>query len=161
MSNPPIGVVFDCNIFIQSLLNATGPAGQCVQAALDRQVQLFISPYVLDELREAPDKPTPAKLGVTAAKVERLVANLMLTATWVPQTPHVFDHPIDPDDSHYVDLAVATNAQLIVSRDRHLIGLLDSAKPWSAGFRATFSALRIVSPEKLLRMIRSESPITE
>lgn len=61
----PLRVVFDCNIFVQSLLSPIGPAGACVQHALDRHIELFLSQYILDELNDAPAKPTPAKLGIT------------------------------------------------------------------------------------------------
>jgi putative PIN family toxin of toxin-antitoxin system len=151
------GVVFDCNVFIQALLNPTGPGDECVQAALDRRFRLVISPYILDELRQAPEKPTPAKLGLTGPKVERLVANLMMVTTPIEQAAHVFDHPIDPDDSHYVDLAVHAKTGLIVSRDRHLLGLQDPGKPWSAEFRKRYPILRIVAPEEMLRMLQKNS----
>ena len=147
-------VVFDCNIYVQSLLSATGPSGACVQAALDRRVQLFLSPYILGEIRDTPNKPTPARLNVTPARVERLITNLLTTATFVPDVPHVFDHPIDPEDSHYVDLALASGSKLIVSRDRHLLGLNDPKKPWSADFRRRFPGLRVIPSEELLMLLR-------
>ena len=40
-------VVFDCNIFVQALINLHGPAGRCVQKARDGEVRLFVSPFIL------------------------------------------------------------------------------------------------------------------
>lgn len=153
MNEDPLQVVFDCSIFVQSLLNPVGAAGACVQQALTGNVRLFVSDFVLDEVRDTPHKPTPARLGITHEKVERLLDNLLRKATFVDDVPHVFDHPIDPDDAHYVDLAVATQS-IIISRDRHLLGLNAPSKPWSAGFRQRFADLRICTPESLLEILR-------
>ena len=76
----------------------------------------------------------------------------------IQDVPHVFDHPIDPDDSGYVDLALATGTKLIVSRDRHLLGLNNPAKPWSAEFRRRFPEFRVLTPEDLLVQLR-QSPV--
>jgi len=147
-------VVFDCNIFAQALMNPIGPAGACVQAAFDDQVTLFIADFVISEIREIPNKPTPAKAGVTLKKVEDLVQMLLAKAEFVSEVPPVFIHPIDPDDSDYVNLALAVDAKLIVSRDRHLLNLNNPAKPWSANFRARYPDMRIISAERLLGEIR-------
>ena len=66
-------------------------------------------------------------------------------------------HPIDPDDSHYIDLALAAGASLITSRDRHLLNLMDRA-PEGAEFHRRFPFLDIVTPEALLSRIQSGSP---
>ena len=52
-------VVYDCNIHLQYLLNPDGSAGACVQAALRGCVELLVSHYVLDELREMPNRESP------------------------------------------------------------------------------------------------------
>jgi predicted nucleic acid-binding protein len=93
-------VVFDCNTFLQALAAPNGPAGKCVQLAIDRKVDLR-----------------------------------------------------DPDDAHYVNLALAADARLIVSRDRDLLDLMDSAKPEAAEFQSRFPALRILDPVGFLREI--------
>ena len=149
-------VIFDCNIFAQALMNPHGPAGACVQAALDGQVTLFIADFVISEVREIPNKPTPAKAGVTPEKTENLVQLVLVKAEYVSSFPAVFVHPIDDDDSDYVNLALAADAKLIVSRDRHLLNLNNPAKPWSADFRARFPDLHIISAEQMLREIRKD-----
>ena len=64
--------------------------------------------------------------------------------------PQVYQHPVDPDDSHYVNLAVKAEARLIVSRDRHLLMLADPARKEAQDFRQRFPALRILDPVQLL-----------
>ena len=44
--------------------------------------------------------------------------------------------------------------KLIVSRDRHLLGLNDPKKPWSAEFRSRFPGLQVIVVEELLRQLK-------
>jgi uncharacterized protein len=153
-------VVFDCNIFAQALMNPLGPAGACLQATFDGHASLFVSDFVIMEIRDILNKPTPAKAGVTSRKAEDLVQLLLVKTEYVSEVPAVFVHPIDEDDSNYVNLALAAGAKLIVSRDRHLLNLNNPAKMWSADFRARFPDLRIISAEQLLKQIRETENLT-
>jgi hypothetical protein len=82
VSDQPQRVAFDCNIFAQALLNPLGPAGACVNAAIDGRVRLFISEYVLEEIRDIPNKPTPRKAGITPQKAESLI--VLIVAVRLP-----------------------------------------------------------------------------
>ena len=64
MTAQPEKVVFDCMVFAQALINPVGPAGACVEMARARRIQLILSSYVLQEVRELPAK-LPRRLGVT------------------------------------------------------------------------------------------------
>jgi putative PIN family toxin of toxin-antitoxin system len=50
-------VVFDCNVFAQALANPDGPAGRCVTMALEGRIELFISEFILDEIRRVTSYP--------------------------------------------------------------------------------------------------------
>jgi putative PIN family toxin of toxin-antitoxin system len=151
-------VVFDCNIFAQTLITPTGNAGRCVERVLDGSLILYWSDYALGEIRRIPEKETPRRLGVTPGRVEALIARLSPIAHLIPNPPSVYHHPIDPKDSHYVDLAVASDAKLIVSRDKHLLNLTDPSKPGATAFAARFPDLRVLQPEQLLALLRAENP---
>jgi putative PIN family toxin of toxin-antitoxin system len=125
---PPLKVVFDCNVYVQALINLNGPAGRCVELARAGTVLLYASPYVLAEVREIHLK-TPAKYGITAEQTEELANAIPSFASVITDVPEVYRHPIDPDDSHYVNLAIRADARLIVSRDRHLQMLADAGRP--------------------------------
>ena len=60
-------------------------------------------------------------------------------------------HPIDPDDSHYVNLALHAEAGVIVSRDKHLLNLMDAARKEAQEFMAQFPAIRVIDPVELLQ----------
>lgn len=117
MTAAPPKVVFDCNIFVQALINLNGPAARCVQKARNREVLLFASPFVLAEVREIHLK-TPPKYGITAEQPEELATSIPSFASLVTDVPEVYQHPHDPDDSAYVNLALKVDARLIVSRDQ-------------------------------------------
>jgi putative PIN family toxin of toxin-antitoxin system len=134
MSDESRRVVFDCNIFVQALINVRGPAAECVRCAQRGEIALFVSPFVLIEIREIHEK-LPPKYGVTAEETERLATSLLTYATLITDIQELYIHPRDPDDSHYINLALATNAELIVTRDRDLLSLMDDSAD-SQAFRA-------------------------
>lgn len=138
-------VVYDCNIFVQALINLDGPAGRCFAKAKAGEVSLVASAFVLSEIREIHEK-VPLKYGITAAQTDELARNVISIATIMIDVPSVYRHPIDPDDSHYVDLAVASQAKLIVSRDRHLLALADATRQDGREFQSRFPDLKILDP---------------
>jgi putative PIN family toxin of toxin-antitoxin system len=151
MNPNPRRVVYDCNIFVQALINRNGPAGRCVTHALDGDVTLFLSHQVLAEIRDAPSKPTPARLGVTSKRVEILVERLLAVSRTILDAPTVFSYDRDPHDAHYINLALAANAELVVSRDRDLLDLMDPARLEALAFQHQFPSLRILDPVHFLR----------
>jgi len=146
----PEKVVYDCNVYLQFLLSATGPAARCIHIALRDGVELQLSEAVLTEIQDLPSKKIAQKYHITDFVVRRLSEALLGHATFVDPVPSIFEHPIDPDDSAYVNLALAGDAKIIVSRDRHLLGLTDPAKAWGDDFRHRFPHLRVVTVVQFL-----------
>jgi putative PIN family toxin of toxin-antitoxin system len=154
-------VVFDCNTFLQALAAPEGPAGECVQFAIDGKVSLFVSPYVVGELREVTGRPkVVAKLGLVADRVEEFYEIIEITATILVDIPELFTYSRDPDDAHYVNLALAADAELIVSRDNDLLDLMDPTKPEAAEFQSRYPLLRILSPVGFLREVKRPDQLT-
>jgi len=152
--NPSERVVFDCGVFFQALISPRGPAGKCFAAATDGGLVLIISRFVLTELRDVCLRPhLVRRFRLSESRVVAFVAQIERVATLVEQVPHVFDYPRDPDDEHYVDLAVASQASLIVSRDNDLLALEDSSDESSNSYHQRFPDLTILTPEQLLERI--------
>lgn len=145
----PILAVFDCTVFTQALSNPKGPAGGRFVAAPLGYVRVFVSDYVLREVRELPAK-LPAKLGVTADRVDRFILELGKCTEFIENVPAAFRHERDPDDAPYVDLAQATQARFLVTRDKDLLDLMKDA-----GFRRRFPMLEIVEPPLLPGIVES------
>ncbi|HZL37841.1 MAG TPA: hypothetical protein VFC78_21160 [Tepidisphaeraceae bacterium] len=117
---------------------------------------LLASTYVIAEIREIHFK-TPAKYGITAEQTDEMARAVMSFSMLASDVPEVYRHPYDPDDSHYVNLAVKVGAQLIVSRDRHLLMLADTARSEGREFQSRFPFLRVLDPVQLLRELDSPS----
>lgn len=72
MSSTIPAVVFDCNIFLQAVLNPNGAAGACKQLVDRGQVELFVSPQVLAEVADVPHPSrNPAAYACTHAARDR------------------------------------------------------------------------------------------
>ena len=96
-------------------------------------------------------------MGVTGEKVERLIQDLAHYAKLIKDVPAVYDNPFDVDDSHYVNLAIATGSTVIATRDRHLLNLMDEARSEAKDFKARFPALTGTTPDSLTDKIRNET----
>ena len=128
-------VVFDCNTFLQALASPNGPAGRCVQLAIDGKVELFLSPTVVEELHDVASRAKViAKLHLSHDRTQEFIEVIDVTAMLLMGFLEPFVYQRDPDDAHYVNLAVAADAKLIVSRDKDLLDLMDSTKPEAADF---------------------------
>jgi putative PIN family toxin of toxin-antitoxin system len=148
----PSRVVFDCNTLLQGLASPHGPAGTCTQLVLGGEVQLFLSTAVIDELRDVGRRPRVArKLGLDSERLEAFIQMLERTGTVLTGFKALFVYGRDPDDAHYVNLALAAGARLIVSRDRDLLDLMDGERREGADFQRRFPSLRVVTPVEFLR----------
>lgn len=154
MTREPVRVVFDCVVFAQALINPKGPAGACLKAAESGECILHITPFVLEEIRELPGKLAMG-YGVTAERVDLLIQQAREYAVVVTEVPELFALSADPSDAAYVNLALATRSELVVSRDRHLLALMDSATPEGRDFRQRFPELRILPPVEFLCELES------
>ena len=147
----PVSVVFDCNVYFQALISPAGPAGSRLQAAGGKQLALFLTERILAELRDVCTRPIiAANFGITEARLKTYERLLKSRATIIDDVPHVFTYPRDPKDEHYVDLAIAVGARLVVSRDRDLLALADPKDPAGRDFQARFPAISGITPIELL-----------
>ena len=67
--------------------------------------------------------------------------------------PETYRLERDPDDSLYINLAIAADAQLIVSRDHDLLSLMDLASETGSDFHKRFPTIRILTPPAFLAEI--------
>lgn len=155
MKASPSRVVFDCNIFVQALINSIGPAGGCVQAVADGRAILIWSSSIIDEVRRTTAHPKlrARYKHLNDHAVNELLERVARVAVLMDGAPDVFIYPRDPTDAQYVNLAVYASAALIVSRDLDLLDLMTSAEPDCAKFRNQFPELRVLTPPVFLNSI--------
>ena len=159
--NPPTPVkaVFDCNVFLQGLANPLGPAGQCLQAVWDGRVQLFVDQKVIDELTGVVNRPaTSRKFRTLSARLPRLLEQLQTLAVNLDEVPERFSLSRDPDDAHYVDLAIASGALLVVTRDKDLLDLTREESVEGRALHNSYPDFRILTPPQFLATLPTTPP---
>src|SRR5206468_3016036 len=78
-------VVFDCNVFLQAMLSTRGPAHACWQHARAGDLILYVTPYILAEIRALPDHPKLQRFRtLTHERVDRFIEEVVDVATSVP-----------------------------------------------------------------------------
>ncbi len=153
-----IRAVFDCNVLLQAMANANGPAGVCYGAVRKKLITLCLSHSLKAELKDVLARPLIiSKLRLTDAGITNFLTELHALALLVEPVPPLYQHPSDPKDSMVVDLAIAAAAHVITSRDRHLLSLRDASTPSGADFISRFGFIDVLTPVELLERLRGDS----
>jgi len=119
-------VVFDCMVFLQGAARPGSPARQCLALVDNQKVTLVVSPQILAEIDEVLNRPKVLRrmpaLGEHAAK--QFLRAVYSRARTISEAPKVFQYPRDPKDEPYLNLAMAVNANFLVTRDHDLLDLM-------------------------------------
>lgn len=153
MNAPPIRAVYDCNILLQATLSGDGPAFRCLSLLDGGRVQLLMSEAVLAEIRDVLSRPEILRknLQVTPERVAQFLSMLARKARFIEEVPAAISFPRDPKDQPYLDLAIAADAQFLVTRDaKHLLKFAVEESPEALDFRAKYPTIRIVDPAAFL-----------
>ncbi|MFN3651424.1 MAG: putative toxin-antitoxin system toxin component, PIN family [Armatimonadota bacterium] len=159
MRDPPV-VVFDCNTFLQGLINVRGPAGACIRLFQTGEISLVLSSATLSELRDVLSRPELRRKfqQLTPERVEALLELIAENAILITDVPHQVALPRDPKDEAYLDLALAAKADYLVTRDNDLLHLMDAERDEGREFRARFPTLTILDPVAFLQVHTADSP---
>lgn len=151
-----LSAVFDCMLYFQAAVSESGPASELLRCAERRDISLFVSREIFQELREVLSRPkTGAKYPFLTPKfVGAFISRVSEFAQFVKAFPPHFSYLRDPKDEKYINLAVEIKADFIVSRDRDLLDLMTDYTNEAKEFRQRFRHLKIVEPVKFLRIIR-------
>lgn len=154
MTSPrhPLGIVCDCMVFLQAVANDDSPASKILDLMEAGEIRLYVSEQILYEVQEVMNRPRlKAKLsGLTDERVEAFFHRLERQAFWLREVTNRFDFRRDPKDAPYVNLAVAADADFIISRDNDLLDLMNKHDEDSKEFRQRFRPLKVITPEALL-----------
>jgi putative PIN family toxin of toxin-antitoxin system len=148
----PLGIVCDCMVFLQAVANDDSPAAKILDLMEAGEIKLYVNEQILREAREVMSRPKlRAKLaGLTDERIEALFLRLEKQAFWLQGVPPKFAFRRDPKDAPYVNLAVAAEADFIVSRDNDLLDLMSKYDDDSKEFRQRFRPLKVITPEDFL-----------
>jgi uncharacterized protein len=151
-------VVLDTVVFVQSIISGRGPSAGCIEASRAGQFLLLMSDDTFAELREVPLRAKfLAKYNfVTPKVVSAFIGEIEALCVRIPSPPKTFVLPRDPNDEPFIDLAVAGDAQFIVTwNERHLTYLMRQDTVEGREFAARFPSIQIVSPVEFLIALRS------
>ena len=151
-------VVFDCNVFLQALVNPHGPAGRCKQLVERGEVELFVSEDVLAEVSEVLSRPRTRKLApaLTIEAVEAFITDVRLKSICLRNVPEEYRFERDPKNACYINLAIVAGAKFIVSRDNDLLDLMKPNREAAREFQRRYPLLKIINPIDLLTEVETE-----
>ena len=136
--------VIDTNVLLSGLL-WRGPPNGLLQHVRVGTVLLVSSPTLLAELADVIKRAKfDAILERTGTSRERLLAEVRRLAEVIEPPP--LSQPVcrDPDDDHVLALALAANADVIVSGDNDLLSL------------GNFEGIPIIGPAKAVALIEEK-----
>ncbi len=136
-SSAKLRLVFDTNIYIA----ASSPTSFISRFVFGTKqgvnpYALFVSPAILMEIQAKLE----TKIGFPRAKAATYIAAVAEEATLVHPIATIRAIVSDPDDNIILECAVQARAHLIISADKHLLGL------------KTYEDIGIVHPSELKRM---------
>src|ERR1700694_727746 len=112
-------VVLDTNVYFSAFSSTRGVRFQLWRKAVRGEYALIISPAILREVADVLRTDLQRAESEIVAQLKRVVRVAEIVESGV--TLEVI--AADPDDDRILECAVAGNADLIVSSDRHLIRL--------------------------------------
>lgn len=141
-------VVLDTNTLVSGVISAGGPPRQLLDRARTQAFEMCSSAIaiLLAELLDVLSREKfAARLTQAGLSPLNIVGELRRMALMVASdnVPRVIEN--DPDDDHVIACAVAAQADLIVSGDKHLHNL-----------GGQYKGIRIVSPAEAIEIIKAE-----
>ena len=151
-------VVFDCVVFLQGLIKESGPAVTCLERFEQGRLSLVISPDILAELHDVLSRSQLRRDFplLTDEKVEQLIETLLLKGRLLRNVPRRFELPRDPEDEPYLNAAIESGAQFLVTRDRDLLDLMNLDTKQRRDFQFRFPQLKILNPVEFLEALGSQ-----
>src|ERR1051325_9865408 len=143
-----IRVVFDCNVFLQALLNPTGIAAKCKKLVENHVIVLFVSVDILREVSEVLQRPRFPMLlpHLTPERITAFLEDIKDKAIPLINVPEEYRFDRDPKDEPYLNLAIIANAKYLVSYDKDLLDLMNSTTELGREFQRRYPMLKIVEP---------------
>lgn len=133
-------VICDTNVIVSGVLFG-GHCRAILRLVSEGRLEGFTSTALLIELEGVLLRP---KFGLTVREVAAVVDLVRQTFVLVLPTESVVVVTDDPDDDAVLEAAVAANAQVVVSGDKHLLDL------------ETFRGSRIITPASLIKELSGQ-----
>ena len=144
--------VFDCVVYLQAAASNGGPSAACMRAVRSGDVQLFVSDLVLAELADALWRTSIRRKlpRLTPQVCEEFLCSVREVATHIEARSLGLRFARDPDDIPYIELAIQSQAQFLVTRDADLLSIPSSTDPDALRIRQLAPNIQIVDPVQFL-----------
>jgi len=110
--------VIDTNIYISAIFWGGNPR-KIIDLARDRNIFVFTSVAIKDEISNTLIK----KFKLSKKEIELIMSDFSTFTIPVKITKNVYPVKDDPDDNKFIDCALESNADYIISGDKHLLRL--------------------------------------
>ena len=142
-------------IFLQAAARPSGPSAALLELVEGGHNQLLISIEVLEEICDVLCRPelTAKFKTLTSVFVAAFLEKLEYGSELIRDVPRTFIYDRDPKDEKYVNLAIAGQADFLVSRDRDLLDLDRTIEIRSK--EGASDLLNIVDPITMLQLLRN------
>lgn len=158
MNGEKLKVVLDCMVFLQVLISDKSIAFKLFEYLEEGIFTLFISAETLEEVRDVLSRPyiILKNPNFTDDFVEKFLNRVIEKSVLLNKIPSHFSYSRDPKDEKYINLAVETKADYIVSRDKDLLDLMTGYDADSKEFRQRFRPLKVIEPIEFLKILQKK-----
>lgn len=115
-------VVIDTSVLLENLISSTGPAARCVRAVFDQEIEIIFSVETLDELYSVVMRPKFDRY--VGIETRNSFVGLFLPDRFV-QILNELMGCRDPNDDKFLATAVKGRADMLVTRDRGLLDMVE------------------------------------
>jgi putative PIN family toxin of toxin-antitoxin system len=129
-----IKAVLDTNVIISGIVFGGKPR-QVLESAFRGSTQIYISEPIINELKGVLQRP---RFYLTSEIIEIIISELIAIAEWVEPKEHINVIKSDPDDNIFLECALSSESEYIVSGDDHLLEL----NKWKG--------INIITPDKYI-----------
>ena len=135
-----------------------GPAAALLELVEVGALELLVSDACMEELREVLTRPSLQRKfpSLSISAVQDFLDRIQACSVYSVNIANVFVLERDPKDAKYVDLAIATKADFLVTRDKDLLDLRVKESPLIQIFEKLDWQFKIVDPFEMLTFLRKE-----
>jgi putative PIN family toxin of toxin-antitoxin system len=138
-------IVLDANVLVSALISGKGAPANIVAYWQEERFELAISPPILQELERVLHYPKLwERYGLSEQQIRHFLHLLARQAVAVAPSQQLTVIEADPTDNRYLECALAAEAEVIVSGDRHLLAL------------GEYEGIQILSPAGFLAFLKLE-----
>lgn len=130
-------VVFDTNVLLSATLWDRSVAQKLLIKCIQEDIQIFSSEEIVKEYKRVLTRD----FGYVEEEIEKILEKVLQFLTLVVPYEHIDVVKEDPDDNKIIECALESEAEYVISYDKHLLNLRN------------YQGIQIIKPEEFLKII--------